>query len=221
MYHLMNKRKREKKVEKPNHCRICSLYQTHMQKWTCETFYCQSCTSSNCSGSLTLHWLFPKLSKVVVVLESIAMDKKVSTKPSYNHMSTSVSIPWNPWQIQAQLDDAMKMWCTVWVIRRAQKKNRKNLTKRRKDERMTYNITESLCVALKLYSPKRQHTNIGCVAPSPRILLAQNSLSLTLSCVSCSACCLYLPIIYIPSIKWNTNKYIIKSSHTLFHGAHV
>lgn len=45
-----------------------------------------------------------------------------------------------------------------------------------------------------------------------------------LSCSFCPVLVLSLFFcsrLYISSIKWNTNKYIIKSSHTLFHGTHL
>lgn len=71
-------------------------------------------------------------------------------------------MPWIPWQAQAQLDDAMKMYThthirakrTMHNVGCTARRRRKKKTTRRKEERMTYNITESLSVALKLFTKK-------------------------------------------------------------------
>lgn len=96
-------------------------------------------SSSNCSGFLTLHWLFsiyfPKLLFFVNPLPWIKNQQKHCTI-TWAQVYPCHAMPWIPWQAQAQLDDAMKMYththtsepsvrCTMWVVRREEEERKK------------------------------------------------------------------------------------------------
>lgn len=197
--------------------------QTHIQQYRKNKHvkhFISKASSSNCSGFLTLHWLFSiYFSKLLFFLNPLPW-KKNQQKHSHEHKCIhamdSMANSSSTWWCNEHVYTYIRTKCTMHNVGcTARRRRKKDETKGKKNERMTYTITENLCVALKLFTKKTTPEHWICATVVAYFALENLSCSVRL------VISLFLPIIYIPSIKWNTNKYIIKSSHTLFHGTRL